>query len=254
MSSSKRAEVWVVLPTYDEAENLEKIVGEITDRLPGSHRILVVDDNSPDGTGEIADRLAGHRSDLEVLHRTEKQGIGPAYLAGFTRALDAGASTIVQMDADFSHDPVYLPELIAATRQADLAIGSRYIRGGGVENWGATRRMISKGGSTYARLVLGVEVRDLTGGFKAWRADALERIDLDAVATRGYAFQVEMTYRALCAGMEVVEVPIVFKDRDLGASKMSRSILIEAIWRVPAMRLRRGSSAQAGSDSPNTGL
>jgi dolichol-phosphate mannosyltransferase len=239
--------VWVVLPTYDEAENLEKIVLAIAERLPAAHHILVVDDNSPDGTGEIADRLAAERGDLGVIHRAGKEGIGPAYLAGFAHALAGGAETVVQMDADFSHDPAYLPELIAATRQADLAIGSRYVRGGGVENWGAMRRAISRGGSTYARLVLGVGVRDLTGGFKAWRSEALSRIDLDQVATRGYAFQVEMTYRALCAGMNVVEVPIVFKDRDLGASKMSRSIFFEAIWRVPALRFGPNEHAHKGS-------
>lgn len=244
MANQAKAEVWVVLPTYDEAENLEKIVSAIADRLPESHRILVVDDNSPDGTGEIADRLARERDDVAVLHRTDKEGIGPAYLAGFAEALAGGASTIVQMDADFSHDPAYLPELIAATRQADLAIGSRYVRGGGVENWGALRRAISRGGSTYARIMLGVGVRDLTGGFKAWRRKALQRIDLDQVATRGYAFQVEMTYRALGAGLEVVEVPIIFRDRDLGASKMSRSIFFEAIWRVPAMRFGGSSSTR----------
>lgn len=236
MANHARSEVWVVLPTYNEAENLEKIVPAIAARLPDRHRILVVDDSSPDGTGEIADQLAGQRDDLAVLHRSSKDGIGPAYLAGFAQAMREGASTIVQMDADFSHDPAYLPELIAATRQADLAIGSRYIRGGGVENWGRLRRAISKGGSTYARLMLGVDVRDLTGGFKAWRRDLLERIDLDRVGTRGYAFQVEMTYRAILSGARVVEVPIVFRDRDLGASKMSRSIFIEAIWRVPALR------------------
>jgi dolichol-phosphate mannosyltransferase len=244
VANQAKAEVWVVLPTYDEAENLEKIVSAVADRLPGSHRILVVDDNSPDGTGEIADRLARERDDVAVLHRTDKEGIGPAYLAGFAEALAAGASTIVQMDADFSHDPAYLPELIAATRQADLAIGSRYVRGGGVENWGALRRAISRGGSTYARIMLGVGVRDLTGGFKAWRREALERIDLGQVAPRGYAFQVEMTYRALGAGLEVVEVPIIFRDRDLGASKMSRSIFFEAIWRVPAMRFGGSSSTR----------
>lgn len=244
MANQAKAEVWVVLPTYDEAENLEKIVSAVADRLPESHRILVVDDNSPDGTGEIADRLASERDDVAVLHRTDKEGIGPAYLAGFAEALAGGASTIVQMDADFSHDPAYLPELIAATRQADLAIGSRYVRGGGVENWGALRRAISRGGSTYARIMLGVGVRDLTGGFKAWRRKALQRIDLDQVATRGYAFQVEMTYRALGAGLEVVEVPIIFRDRDLGASKMSRSIFFEAIWRVPAMRFGGSSSTR----------
>lgn len=247
MTNREPARIWVVLPTYDEAENLEAIVPAIADRLPDSHRILIVDDDSPDGTGAIADRLASERGDLEVVHRKEKEGIGPAYLEGFARALDAGAETIVQMDADFSHDPAYLPELIAALRQADVSIGSRYIRGGGVENWGALRRAISRGGSTYARMMLGVEVRDLTGGFKAWRADALRRIDLGNVATRGYAFQVEMTYRALCAGLEVVEVPIVFRDRDLGASKMSRAIFFEAIWRVPAMRFGRDPGSSRGA-------
>lgn len=247
MVNQEPSGVWVVLPTYDEAENLEKIVPAIAERLPDAHHILVVDDNSPDGTGEIADRLAAERGDLGVIHRAVKEGIGPAYLAGFARALAGGAETVVQMDADLSHDPAYLPELIAATRQADLAIGSRYVRGGGVENWGAMRRAISRGGSTYARMVLGVGVRDLTGGFKAWRSEALSRIDLDQVATRGYAFQVEMTYRALCAGMNVVEVPIVFKDRDLGASKMSRSIFFEAIWRVPALRF--GPNAHAHKSS-----
>lgn len=226
----------MVLPTYNEAENLANIVPAIAASLPGEHRILVVDDSSPDGTGDIADQLASERDDVQALHRSSKDGIGPAYLAGFAVALREGASTIVQMDADFSHDPSYLPELIAATRQADLAIGSRYVRGGGVENWGKLRRSISKGGSTYARLMLGVDVRDLTGGFKAWRSETLKRIDLDRIATRGYAFQVEMTYRALQAGARVVEVPIVFKDRDLGASKMSRSIFFEAIWRVPTLR------------------
>lgn len=228
-----------MLPTYNEAENIENLVPAIADRLPDEHRILIVDDSSPDGTGEIADRIANRRDDLTVLHRTSKDGIGPAYLAGFALALREGASTIVQMDADFSHDPAYLPELIAATRQADLAIGSRYIRGGGIENWGRLRRAISRGGSSYARFMLGVDVRDLTGGFKAWRRDLLERIALDEVETRGYAFQVEMTYRAIQSGANVVEVPIVFRDRDLGASKMSRSIFIEAIWRVPALRLKR---------------
>lgn len=244
MSNRAQAGVWVVLPTYDEAENLEEIVPAIAGRLPEDHCILVVDDNSPDGTGAIADRLASDRDDVAVLHRTTKEGIGPAYLAGFGEALAAGASTIVQMDADFSHDPAYLPELIAATRQADLAIGSRYVRGGGVENWGALRRAISRGGSAYARIMLGVEVRDLTGGFKVWRREALEQINLNQVATRGYAFQIEMTYRAIGAGLEVVEVPIIFGDRDLGASKMSRSIFLEAIWRVPAMRFGGSSSTR----------
>lgn len=235
--------MWIVLPTYNEAENLERLVDAIGKRLPEDHRILVVDDSSPDGTGEIADRLASERSRLQVLHRTAKEGIGPAYLAGFEAALAAGASTLVQMDADFSHDPSYLPELIAATREADLAIGSRYVHGGGIENWGALRRLVSRGGSLYARGVLGVPIHDLTGGFKAWRREALEEIDFSQIDSRGYAFQVEMTYRALLAGCRVVEVPIRFTDRDRGSSKMSRAIFLEAVWRVPRLRLQLGKTS-----------
>ena len=236
--------MWIVLPTYNEAENLERMVEAVSERLPADHRILIVDDSSPDGTGEIADRLASERSQVEILHRHEKEGIGPAYLAGFGRALAEGASTIVQMDADFSHDPSYLPELIAATRDADLAIGSRYVHGGGIENWGALRRFLSRGGSIYARAVLRVRVHDLTGGFKAWRREALEKIDFSQVDSRGYAFQVEMTYRALLAGCKVVEVPIRFTDRDLGSSKISRAIFLEAVWRVPRLRFQLGRQAR----------
>jgi dolichol-phosphate mannosyltransferase len=231
--------VWVILPTYNEAENLERITDAILEQLPESGRVLVVDDNSPDGTGEIADRLAEGNERIEVLHRAIKEGLGPAYLAGFRIALDAGAARIVEMDADFSHDPAYLPQLIEATESADLAIGSRYVPGGGVTEWGPLRRFISRGGSAYARLALGLRIRDLTGGFKCFRRIVLERIDLDTIQARGYAFQVETTYRAIRAGFRVVEVPIVFKDRADGTSKMSKGIVAEAIWRVPAMRLRR---------------
>jgi dolichol-phosphate mannosyltransferase len=232
-------DVWVILPTYNEAENLERIVGAVLEHLPESRRVLIVDDNSPDGTGEIADRLAEGNESVAVLHRELKEGLGPAYLAGFRVALDGGAQRIIEMDADFSHDPAYLPRLIEATEHADLAIGSRYVPGGGIADWGPTRRFISRGGSAYARVALGLPVRDLTGGFKCFRRVVLEQIDLDTIEARGYAFQVETTYRAIKSGFRVVEVPIVFKDRTDGTSKMSRAIVAEAMWRVPAMRFRR---------------
>ena len=232
-------DAWVILPTYNEAENLERVVGAVLEQLPETGRVLIVDDNSPDGTGEIADRLAASNDSISVLHRQRKEGLGPAYLAGFQVALDAGAQRIVEMDADFSHDPAYLPKLIAAADHYDLVIGSRYVPGGGVTDWGQMRRLISRGGSTYARLALRLPVRDLTGGFKCFRREVLEAIDLDTIEARGYAFQVETTYRALKAGFRVVEIPIVFRDRTDGTSKMSRSIVAEAIWRVPAMRFRR---------------
>ena len=225
---------WVVIPTYNEADTLSELVAAVRAELPEDHRILVVDDASPDGTGDIADGLG-----IEVLHRSEKRGLGPAYVAGFRRALDGGAGTIVQMDADFSHEPQYLPPLIGALRDADLAIGSRYVPGGRIHDWGAGRRAISRLGSRYARLALGVGVRDLTGGFKAWRRGALEAIAIEEVSATGYAFQVETTYRAIKAGFRVTEVPVAFRDRRVGASKMSRSIVFEAAWQVPAMRLRR---------------
>jgi dolichol-phosphate mannosyltransferase len=235
----RSSDVWVILPTYNEAENLERIVGAVLEELPPSRRVLVVDDNSPDGTGEIADRLAEANESIAVLHRKRKEGLGPAYLAGFRVALDGGAERIVEMDADFSHDPSYLPELIGATERADLAIGSRYVPGGGITEWGPLRRFISRGGSAYARVALGLPIKDLTGGFKCFRRIVLESINLDTIEARGYAFQVETTYRAIKSGFRVVEVPIVFKDRADGTSKMSKSIVAEAMWRVPAMRFRR---------------
>jgi len=230
--------VWVVLPTYDEAGNIEKLVDAVRERLPAEHRLLIVDDNSPDGTGEIADGLAAASDDLEVLHRPGKEGLGPAYIAGFRRALDGGAELIVTMDSDFSHDPAHLPALLAAAEDADLVLGSRYVEGGGVSDWGAVRRAISRGGSAYARAALGVSVRDLTGGFKVFHRAVLEAIEFDAVDAHGYAFQVEMTYRAIRAGFKVVEVPITFRERQVGASKMSGGIVAEAMWRVPALRWR----------------
>ena len=210
-------------------------------QLPASARVLIVDDNSPDGTGEIADRLAAEDPSIAVLHRPRKEGLGPAYIAGFRRALAEGAGLVLEMDSDFSHDPASLPALLSAAEGADLAIGSRYVAGGGTSDWGLLRRAISRGGSAYARLVLGLQVRDLTGGFKCFRREVLEAIDLDSIESKGYAFQVEMTYRAIRQGFRVVEVPIVFRDRQVGSSKMDRAIVAEAIWRVPLLRLRERS-------------
>ena len=238
--------MWLVLPTYNEAENLEAIVAAMRQHLPaGERQVLIVDDASPDGTGEIADRLVAADDDVSVLHRAHKGGIGPAYVAGFRQALDAGAELIAQMDADFSHDPADLPRLIAAVGEADLAVGSRYVEGGGVARWGPTRRLISRGGSAYARAILGVRVNDLTAGFKVYRREVLQNIDLETIASIGYAFQVETTYRAVRAGFRVVEVPIVFRDRRVGESKMSGAIVWEAAIRVPLMRLRHPSSDPA---------
>jgi dolichol-phosphate mannosyltransferase len=234
-----RTDVWLVLPTYDEAENLEPLVAAAHARLPAGSRILVVDDASPDGTGEIADRLAEGNASIQVLHRPGKQGLGPAYVAGFRHALAGGARTVVQMDADFSHDPADIPRLLAAAEDADLVIGSRYVNGGSVADWGPLRRTISRGGSAYARGVLGVEVRDLTGGFKAIRREVLEAIDLGSISLLGYAFQVEVTYRAVRAGFRVVEIPITFRDRRVGESKMTGAIVAEAALGVPRMRMRR---------------
>ena len=230
--------VWLIVPTFNEAPNVAPLVDAVRERLPRSRRILIVDDSSPDGTGRIADELAAAHDDVEVLHRSHKQGLGPAYLDGFRCALDGGAELVIQMDADFSHDPAYLPRLIDAAQNTDLVLGSRYVPGGGVTEWGPIRRLISRGGSTYARAWLGVPVRDLTGGFKCWRREALGSIDLGRVDSKGYAFQVEMTYRAIEAGLRVSEVPIVFRERRVGNSKMTRGIVAEAIWRVPALRFR----------------
>jgi dolichol-phosphate mannosyltransferase len=237
-------EAWVILPTYNEAENVERIVSAVLEQLPENGRVLVVDDNSPDGTGEIADRLTASNESISVLHRQHKEGLGPAYLAGFHVALEGGAQRIVEMDADFSHDPAYLPGLIGAADHYDLVIGSRYVPGGGVTDWGAMRRFISRGGSTYARLALRVPVRDLTGGFKCFRREVLEAIDLPSVECSGYAFQIELTYRAIKKGFRVVETPIVFEDRRVGQSKMSRGIVLEAVRKVWSIR-RRGFPAGA---------
>jgi dolichol-phosphate mannosyltransferase len=237
--------MWVILPTYNEAENLEMAVGAIVlalvEAAPAGHRVLIVDDASPDGTGALADGLAeAHPGVVEVLHRPGKHGLGRAYLAGFARALDAGAALVVEMDADLSHDPADLPRLAAAARCADLVLGSRYVPGGQVLGWGPLRRAVSRGGCWYAQAMLGLDVRDLTGGFKCFRREVLEAIDLPSVRSQGYGFQVELTYRAVQSGFDVCEIPIVFRDRRAGESKMSWRIALEAVWRVPQIRVRDG--------------
>jgi dolichol-phosphate mannosyltransferase len=227
----------VCLPTYNEKENLERMVRALVER---GVRVLVIDDNSPDGTGEIADRLAAELDAVSVLHRMRKEGLGPAYIAGFKQALATDTELILEMDCDFSHDPDDVPRLMAAVESgADLALGSRYVRGGGVRNWSALRRFISRGGSLYAQLLLGLRIRDLTGGFKCYRRAVLEALPLDEIHSKGYAFQIETTYRALRKGFRVVEVPITFADRVEGGSKMSKAIVLEAVWKVPLLQLQK---------------
>jgi dolichol-phosphate mannosyltransferase len=244
------ARIWVVMPTYNEAENIERTVratdAELERIAPGEHRILVVDDNSPDGTGAAADALAAELETVEVLHRPGKNGLGNAYRAGFAHALAARAELLIEMDADFSHEPRYLGALLEASTRADIVLGSRYVPGGGVRDWGLVRRLVSRGGGLYARAILRVDVHDLTGGFKCIRREVLEAIDLDSVRADGYVFQIEVTYRALIAGFTVTEVPIVFQDRTAGASKMSPRIALEAMFLLP--KLRRNAAA-AVSDS-----
>ena len=228
----------VCLPTYNERENLPRMIEALGRVLRDGDRVLVIDDNSPDGTGEIADALAVEHPFLDVLHREEKEGLGRAYVAGFQRTLADGAELVLEMDCDFSHDPNDVPRLIeAAESGADLVLGSRYVPGGTTRNWGLVRRLISRGGSVYTALFLHMGVRDPTGGFKCFRRAVLERLDLGAITPRGYAFQIEMTYRAKQAGFKVVEIPITFVDREVGQSKMSRSVVLEAIWRVPLLRM-----------------
>jgi dolichol-phosphate mannosyltransferase len=228
------------LPTYNERENLEAMIEALGNVLdPARDRVLVIDDGSPDGTGEIADRLARELGWVRVLHRERKEGIGPAYVAGFRRALADGAELVLEMDCDFSHNPADVARLVAAAEDgADLALGSRYTAGGGTRNWGLLRRVVSRGGCLYAQVLLGMSVRDLTGGFKCFRRAALEAIDLGALSAHGYAFQIEATYRVRRAGLRIVEVPITFEERRAGASKMTGSIVAEAMWRVPLLRLR----------------
>jgi dolichol-phosphate mannosyltransferase len=230
----------VCLPTYNERENLEQMLRALGGHLREGDRVLVIDDSSPDGTGELADRLAAELPFVDVLHRPEKEGLGPAYLAGFREVLETDAELILEMDCDFSHDPADVPRLIAAAEEgADLALGSRYVAGGKVGNWGLVRRLISRGASTYTALFLQMGIHDPTGGFKCFRREVLAAIPLDRVHARGYAFQIELTWRARRAGFRIVEVPITFVDREAGHSKMSRTIVLEAVWRVPLLRFRR---------------
>jgi dolichol-phosphate mannosyltransferase len=248
--------VWVILPTYDEAQNLEPVVAGVRAALGAAH-VLVVDDASRDGTAELADALAAADPHVHVLHRPGKDGIGRAYTAGFREALAQGADLVVEMDADLSHDPADLPRLVGAAQAgADLVLGSRYVPGGGVEYWGLDRVVLSRFGCAYARRVLGVEIRDLTGGFKCFRASALEAIDYPSAGAQGYAFQVELTWRAVQSGLNVVEVPITFRERRHGRSKMSARIAREAVWRVPALRFGpgrwRGLVPEAPSADPLT--
>jgi dolichol-phosphate mannosyltransferase len=229
----------VCLPTYNELENLEAMIDALGRVMREGDRVLVIDDASPDGTGELADRLAAEHPFVGVLHRARKEGLGPAYIAGFRRALADGAELVLEIDCDFSHDPGDVPRLIAtAEAGADLALGSRYVPGGAIPNWGAARRAISLGGNLYAQLMLQSSLRDLTGGFKCFRARVLQTIDLDAIDSKGYAFQIETTYRVLRSGFRVQEVPISFTDREHGHSKMNKAIVVEAIWKVPLLRLR----------------
>ena len=247
---------WVVLPTYDERENLEAVVGRTRKALascapPVDGKILVVDDGSPDGTGELADALAAAHEDVRVLHRERKSGLGGAYLAGFGIALAEGADFVLEMDADLSHDPADIPRLIAAVRGgADVVLGSRYLPGGGAEGWPAHRRFLSRAGGRYAAAVLGLRLTDLTGGFKCFSARALRILDHERVQTRGYGFQIELTYHAARAGLEIAEVPIVFREREHGYSKMSPAIAFEALWRVPLLRLRLPRAAGAPTATP----
>jgi dolichol-phosphate mannosyltransferase len=228
----------ICLPTYNERENLELMVRALRGLDLDDLHVLVIDDSSPDGTGAIADRLVSEDERVHVLHRERKEGLGPAYLAGFRHALELGADLVFEMDCDFSHDPADVPRLAAAADDAELVLGSRYVPGGGTRNWGLLRRAISRGGSLYAQALLQLPVRDLTGGFKCYRRAVLERLDLDAISSLGYAFQIETTYRALRAGFRVVEVPITFVDREVGGSKMSKAIVLEAVWKVPVLRIR----------------
>jgi dolichol-phosphate mannosyltransferase len=237
---------WIVLPTYNEAPNLERIVNRVLSALrplAPRARVLIVDDASPDGTGEIADRLSAQLEAVEVLHRPMKDGIGRAYVAGFKRALASGADAVIEMDADFSHDPADLPRLISAAAEADLVLGSRYVEGGGATDWPLVRRIISRGGCTYARMMLGVDVKDFTGGFKCFRAEVLRALDLDAVRAQGYSFQIELTYRTFQERFRISEIPITFGPRAAGESKMSAKIAYEACWNVIALR-RSGVPAE----------
>jgi dolichol-phosphate mannosyltransferase len=252
--------VWIIVPTYDEAASIERLLrgvaAVLAEAAPSDHRILVVDDGSPDGTAAIARRVGEELGVVELLERRTKGGLGQAYLAGFAHALAAGAQLVCEMDADLSHDPRHLPALLEAAERADVVLGSRYVPGGGVTDWGLVRRLISRGGCIYARAILGLPQRDLTGGFKVLHRRVLEAIELGSVRSQGYVFQIEITYRAVLAGFRVEEVPIVFRERDAGTSKMSARIALEAMWRVPGLRrsapaaVARAAGADAAPAAP----
>ena len=239
MRNDSSVRACVCLPTYNERENLERMLRALAGVLGPNDRVLVIDDGSPDGTGEIADRLKTELGFVDVLHREQKEGLGRAYIAGFAWALEHGAELVLEVDCDFSHNPADVPRLIEAAADADLVLGSRYVSGGGTRNWSRVRRVISIGGSFYARTLLHVPIHDLTGGFKCYRRRVLETIELETISARGYAFQIETTYRALRANFRVHEIPIIFSDREVGGSKMGKQIVLEAIWKVPLMKLGR---------------
>ena len=243
MSSAPQRKTLIIVPTYNELENLPELVSQIFMQVPHTH-ILVVDDNSPDGTGALADSLAAADPRVHVMHRAGKLGLGTAYIGGFKWALERDYERVFEMDADFSHQPKYLPTFLERAEEADLVLGCRYMKGGGTEDWTFTRRMISKGGNLYARAVMGLRFKDLTGGFKCFRREVLETLDLDAVKSKGYAFQIELTYRAHLAGFKIAEVPIIFPDRKLGQSKMSGRIVREAMLNVVKLRFDKGVKAQ----------
>jgi dolichol-phosphate mannosyltransferase len=249
--------LWVFLPTYNEVGNLEEVVratgAQLERTAPGDWRLLVVDDNSPDGTGDLADRLAREMPEVEVLHRKGKEGLGKAYLAGFKHAVDHGAELVIVMDADFSHDPKYIPALVAGAQEADLVLGSRYVPGGDIADWPPLRRLLSRFGSLYARLILGVKIEDLTSGFKCVRRRVLETIEPSTLRSQGYVFNIELTYRALLAGFTVKEIPITFRDRKEGESKLSLPIAFEALMLVPKLRSLRGEVAQQQGRGPRPG-
>jgi len=242
---SAEPSVLIVIPTYNEIANLEPLLNSVLGHVPAAH-VLIVDDNSPDGTGRRADEIAATDARVHVLHRAGKEGLGRAYVAGLGWGVERGYDRIVQMDADFSHDPASVPDLLEASKKYDLVLGSRYVPGGGTENWGLVRRILSRGGSLYARMILGLPQNDLTGGFKCWRREVLAAIDLSSVRSDGYSFQIEMTYRAVLKGFSVVEVPIRFVDRVDGVSKMSKRIVIEAVGMVWRLRMNRGTILSTG--------
>ena len=227
----------IVIPTYNERENIPSLIEDVLRCVPTTD-LLIIDDHSPDGTGQVVDALAARDPRIHALHREGKLGLGTAYVRGFQYAIEQGYDLVFEMDADYSHDPKYLPDFFATAEQADLVVGSRYVKGGGTANWGLLRRFISRGGSLYAQVLLGLNVRDLTGGFKCYRRRVIEALPLDEIDSKGYAFQIETTYRAVRKGFSVREVPITFVDRVEGGSKMSKSIVVEAVWKVPVLRLR----------------